>query len=244
MNSSSSSIQFLKDSDFSVDQSGILNVNISSFNSGYSLILFYSTQCPHCKEMLEAVRRMPSIINGCSFGVINLDHNKGIIQKCAKSQLQLKYVPFLVFFASGVPYMVYNGPTEENEIKRFIIQVSEAYHKEYQNAMPPTPPQNQMNQQQGRASGGIMTGNQGQQPGGGGMGGIRSQPGNGGMGGMGGSRGQAGGGMPSSRPAGGAKPNLDLACSLDDMACLEHSVKKYSGCYVSMQEAYTNKIGK
>jgi hypothetical protein len=217
----SSSIQFLNDSNFSVDSGGTLHVSIS----GFSLILFYSTQCPHCKEMMEAVKRMPNIINGCSFGVINLDQNKGVIQKCAKSQLQLKYVPFLVFFASGVPYMVYNGPTVESEIKRFIVQVSDAYVKEFQNSgVPSAPAQSQMTQQQGR-------------PGGGGMGG--SMPPAAG-------RGQPGGGMPSSRPQGGgsAKANLDLACSLDDMACLEHSVKKYSGCYVSMQEAYTNKIGK
>ena len=222
----SSAIQFLNDSNFSVDSSGTLRVSIS----GFSLILFYSTQCPHCKEMMEAVKRMPNIINGCSFGVINLDQNKGVIQKCAKSQLQLKYVPFLVFFASGVPYMVYNGPTDESEIKRFIVQVSDAYVKEFQTPTPPSA-QSQMTQH-GRPGGG--TGN-------GGMGGT----GNGGMGGTGG-RSQTG--MPSSsRPqAGGSsvKQNLDLACSLDDMACLEHSVKKYSGCYVSMQEAYTNKIGK
>ena len=213
------SIQFLKDSNFTVDHSGILNVNIT----GYSLILFYSTQCPHCKEMMEAVKHMPQIINGCSFGIINLDENKGVIQKCAKSQLKLKYVPFLVFFANGVPYMVYNGPTDENEIKRFIVQVSDAYVKEFQTTMPAAP--SQMTQHGRPGQGGSAMGGRG-------MGGAGINQGDRSQTGMQSSRSQA------------AKPNLDLACSLDDMACLEHSVKKYSGCYVSMQDAYTNKIGK
>ena len=235
----SSSIQFLNDSNFSVDTSGILHVSIP----GFSLVLFYSTQCPHCKDMMEAVKRMPTIINGCSFGVINLDQNKGVIQKCAKSQLKLKYVPYLVFFASGVPYMVYNGPTDENEIKRFIVQVSDAYVKEFEsNSTPSAPAQSQMNQQQGRQNirgngmGGNGTGGNG--TGGNGMGGN-------GMGGNGmGGNGMGGKGMGGTRPQthGSAKPNLDLACSLDDMACLEHSIKKYSGCYVSMEEAYVNNI--
>ena len=143
--------------------------------------------------------------------------------------------------------MVYNGPTDESEIKRFIVQVSDAYVKEFQTTMPPTAP-NQMTQHGRPGQGGRGMGGEGM--GGRGMGGE-------GMGGRGmGGRGMGGEGMapvgrsqsgiPSTRPqAGGStKPNLDLACSLDDMACLEHSVKKYSGCYVSMQEAYTNKIGK
>lgn len=192
--SSSYPIQFLNDSNFSVDSDNTLLVNIPNF----SLVLFYSTRCPHCKQMIEVIKKMPTLINGCTFGMINLDENRGVVQKAKNSTLDLKFVPFLVFFANSVPYMVYNGPTLDTEIKRFVVQVSEQYVTEFESSSNRTmlPNTKSINTTVAKAK----------------------------------------------TSATKTVAKSDLACNIDDRACIEHSLKKYSGCYVSMKDAYVSNI--
>ena len=188
--SSSSPILFLNETNFTVSNEKSLNVNIPNF----SLVLFYSTRCPHCKQMIEVIKRMPTLINGCTFAMVNLDESRGVVQKAKLSTLELKFVPFLVFYASGVPYMVYNGPTIDTEIKRFVVQVSEQYVNEFQ----ATNNKTYLNS-----------------------------------------------GATNSQQTTKGRANVvksDLGCSLDDRACIEHSLKRYSGCYVSMKDAYVSNI--
>jgi thioredoxin-like negative regulator of GroEL len=189
--SSSSPILFLNETNFTVNSEKSLTVNIPNF----SLVLFYSTRCPHCKQMIEVIKRMPTLINGCTFAMVNLDESRGVVQKAKLSTLELKFVPFLVFYASGIPYMVYNGPTVDTEIKRFVVQVSEQYVNEFQ--------ANNNNKTYLNSSG------------------------------------------TNSQQTTKGRANVvksDLGCSLDDRACIEHSLKRYSGCYVSMKDAYVSNI--
>lgn len=190
--SSSSPILFLNETNFSVSGDKSLTVNIPNF----SLVLFYSTRCPHCKQMIEVIKRMPTLINGCTFAMVNLDENRGVVQKAKQSSLELKFVPFLVFYASGIPYMVYNGPTIDTEIKRFVVQVSEQYVSEFQ-----------ANNKTYLNSGGSSLNN-----------------------------------LQQSTKGRANVVKSDLGCSLDDRACLEHSLKRYTGCYVSMKDAYVSNI--
>lgn len=191
--SSSSPILFLNETNFTVNGEKSLTVNIPNF----SLVLFYSTRCPHCKQMIEVIKRMPTLINGCTFAMVNLDENRAVVQKAKQSTLELKFVPFLVFYASGTPYMVYNGPTVDSEIKRFVVQVSEQYVSEYQ----ATNNKTYLN-----------------------------------------SSGSSSNNLQQSSKARANVVKSDLGCSLDDRACLEHSLKRYTGCYVSMKDAYVSNI--
>lgn len=187
--SSSSPIQFLNEMNFSVNGEKALTINIPNF----ALVLFYSTRCPHCKQMIEVIKKMPTLINGCTFAMLNLDDNRGVVQKAKQSTLELKFVPYLVFYASGIPYMVYNGPTIDTEIKRFVVQVSEQYVSEFQSTNNKTY-LNSTNSNQ------------------------------------------------STTKSRASVVKSDLGCSLDDKACLEHSLKRYTGCYVSMKDAYVSNI--
>lgn len=121
-------LRFMNARDFDVGRDGSLVHNI---NQGYSLILFYSTQCKHCKVAQEIFKYLNDTVVGCEFGMVNLDTNKSLIATCNKSNLPLEYVPLLVFFANGKAYMMYSGPIKENNIRQFIEQVAAAYADEY-----------------------------------------------------------------------------------------------------------------
>lgn len=119
----------------------IIHLNDSDFSSiggdfkllkypGFVVILFHSSQCEHCVSMLEIQKKLPNLINGATFASLNLDENKGVIQKSKNSTLELTYVPYLVFFANGKPYMIYSGDNDLSDIKKFVIQVSIQYNKE------------------------------------------------------------------------------------------------------------------
>ena len=47
---------------------------------GFSLILFYSTQCNFCQNMIPIFRKLPGSISGCQFGMINVTKNKEIVR--------------------------------------------------------------------------------------------------------------------------------------------------------------------
>jgi len=124
-----SSIKFCTESDFDVDRDGNLRVNIPK----YSLVMFYSTQCPHCEKMGDVFNALNRRIEGCTFAMINLDENKEIIKKCAGSNIDLSYVPMVVFFANTKPIMIYAGPCELDDLERFVIEVSESYKNDNMN---------------------------------------------------------------------------------------------------------------
>lgn len=92
--------------------------------SGFSLVLFYSTQCENCKELIPIFKKLPGKIGGCQFGIINIIQNKKVIHMCKNTVTPIKYVPFMLLFFKGKPYMKYNGPYDIDEIARFVMDVS------------------------------------------------------------------------------------------------------------------------
>ena len=47
----------------------------------------------------------------------------------------ITFVPYIVFYVSGKPFMKYTGPHDSNEIRRFIMEVSknlQTKHKFYE----------------------------------------------------------------------------------------------------------------
>ena len=91
---------------------------------GFSLILFYSTQCEHCQKFIPIFKKLPGTVGGCQFGMINVSHNKSCILMSRKTIAQIKVVPYIVLYFNGKPYMRYKGPHHSGEIGRFIVEVS------------------------------------------------------------------------------------------------------------------------
>ena len=133
-----SGLLFLSNDDFALAKGSKGNILCTSI-PGYSLILFYSTQCPHCQQVLPVFRGLPGSIGGCQFGMVNVTLNKNCIRLSKDTIAPITYVPYIVLYINGRPFMKYMGPLTSEEIKRFIIEVAQKmeskqkFSDEYQN---------------------------------------------------------------------------------------------------------------
>lgn len=122
---------FLNSQDFMVSQGTKGNILCNKI-PGFSLILFYSTQCNFCQELIPIFKRLPGTINNCQFGMINVSQNKDCVRMSKNTIAPLKYVPYIVLYINGRPFMVYKGPPQPSEIKRFVIDVANNVQKKQQ----------------------------------------------------------------------------------------------------------------
>ena len=124
-----SGLLFLTSEDFNTQRcvkGPIMCTNIQ----GFSLILFYSTECTHCQSLIPIFKRMPGSVGGCQFGMINVSHNKQCVMMSRNTIAPIKVVPYIVLFINGKPHMRYNGPYVAEEIGRFIVEVARSVQKE------------------------------------------------------------------------------------------------------------------
>ena len=118
-----SGLLFLTTDDFLINKGSkgdILCTNIP----GFSLILFYSTQCVHCQSLIPIFKKLPGTIGGCQFGMINVSTNKQCIRMSKETIAPISYVPYIVLYIQGKPFMRYSGPHDSSEIKRFVLEVA------------------------------------------------------------------------------------------------------------------------
>lgn len=118
-----SGLLFLNSSDFTLQKCSKGNIMCTSI-PGFSLILFYSTQCQYCKSFIPLFKKLPGTLGGCQFGMINVSHNKNCILMSKKSISPITVVPYVILYVNGKPYMRYQGPQDIKEITRFIIEIS------------------------------------------------------------------------------------------------------------------------
>lgn len=118
------SLLFLSDQDFFIGKGTkgpILCTNIP----GYSLLLFYSDKCPHCKDLLPVFNRLPGTIQGCQFGKLHVDINKQCIRASKNTIAPITYVPTIILYVAGRPFMVYRGPPDGENLRRFVVEVAQ-----------------------------------------------------------------------------------------------------------------------
>lgn len=124
-------ILFLTGEDF--DSQKGTNGNILCHNiPGFSLILFYSTHCTHCQTLIPIFKKLPGTINGCQFGMINVSSNRNVVEMSQDTVAPIKYVPYIVLYINGKPFMVYKGPYQESEIRNFVVEVANNVQKKQQ----------------------------------------------------------------------------------------------------------------
>ncbi len=114
-----SGLLFLTSEDF-----GIKGDTLCTNIQGISLLLFYSTQCEHCKMLTPIFKSLPGTIGGCQFGMINVSNNKSCVKMSRETISPITYVPYIVLYVNGSPFMRYNGPHVLSEIQRFVLEVA------------------------------------------------------------------------------------------------------------------------
>ena len=119
-----SGLLFLTSDDFQLFR-GTKGAVMGTSIAGFSLILFYSTQCEHCQTFIPIFKRLPGTVGGCQFGMINVSHNKSCVLMSRETIAPIHVVPYCVLYVQGKPYMRYKGPQNAKEIARFIVEVSQ-----------------------------------------------------------------------------------------------------------------------
>jgi hypothetical protein len=142
-----SGLLFLKAADFFIGkgvQGKILCHNIPSF----SLILFYSTKCGHCHELIPIFKSLPGTINNCQFGMINVSSREGrpVLGMGKDTIAPIEFVPFILLYVNGRPFIRYNSSRDENTIRRFVVETA----KKIRERQPFTPNDNIKHPKQGK----------------------------------------------------------------------------------------------
>lgn len=126
----SSGIYFLNEDDFILRENAkgkLLGIK-ENFN-GLTLLLFYSRECQFCEKLLSQFKQLPSLIMGCKFGMVNINQNPSVVNISKTTISPITYVPDLILYVNGLPYMRYDGPGEIENIKEFIVDIYQKLQK-------------------------------------------------------------------------------------------------------------------
>lgn len=134
-----SGLLFLSSDDFAVVRGTRGNI-LSHGIKGFSLILFYSTQCVYCQNLIPIFKSLPGSIGGCQFGMINVQNNRQILLKSKQTISPITYVPYIILYVDGIPFMRYDSAHDEGTIRKFVFDVAQQLHAKQQFL-----PQNQIN---------------------------------------------------------------------------------------------------
>lgn len=117
------SLLFLSSDDFVLSK-GTKGPILCTQIPGFSLVLFYSTQCPHCTSLIPIFKKLPGSMGGCVFAMCNVSVNKQCVRMSKDTIAPISYVPLILLHVNGRPYMRYAGPYDLDEIRRFILDVA------------------------------------------------------------------------------------------------------------------------
>lgn len=157
-----SGILFLGNDDFCVRAGEKGNMLCLSGWKGLTLIMFYSKECKFCDNLILKFKQLPTIVNGCKFGMVCVNRNMDVVEKSKNTISPIEYVPDMILFVDGVPYIRYDGAHDIDSIRNFILTVYERLRKtcfseqsnqqQQQPAQPQPVPYEQPQQQQTHAA--------------------------------------------------------------------------------------------
>jgi hypothetical protein len=124
-----SGILFLGNDDFVVRAGENGNMLCLNGWKGLTLIVFYSKECQFCHKTLSIFKQLPQIVNGCKFGMVCVNRNMEVVEKSKNTIAPIEYVPDIILFVDGIPYIRYDSPHEIEDIKTFIFSVYEKLQK-------------------------------------------------------------------------------------------------------------------
>ena len=118
---------------------GLLNLTANDFSLGkgqkgsllynnirhYSVVLFYATTCEYCKPYLQIFKKLPGNVAGCTFGITNIQSNMSIVALSRQTISPIDFVPLIIYYVDGRPFMKYNGEADGTQIVEFIVDVTE-----------------------------------------------------------------------------------------------------------------------
>lgn len=119
-----SGLLFLQSGDFNPQQTAKGGTLVCHSIRGLSLILMYATKCEYCRNLIPIFKRLPGTIGGCQFGMVNIENERELVRMSIESVVPIGYVPLLILFVDGRPFIRYDGAHDENEIRNFLMDVT------------------------------------------------------------------------------------------------------------------------
>lgn len=142
---------FLGSSDFTLRQGENGSLLCLTYDvKGLTLVLFYSNQCVYCDHLIKKFKQLPHLVNGCQFAIANVSQHPDIPERSAQTMAAITYVPDLILYVNGSPYIRYDGKHDVDPIRNFILEVHKkvATQVNFHNQRPPPQQHAQTHQQQ------------------------------------------------------------------------------------------------
>jgi thiol-disulfide isomerase/thioredoxin len=154
-----SGILFYGSADFSLRQGENGSLLCLTYDApGLTLVLFYSNHCEYCENLIKKFKQLPGIFNGCQFSMVNVSQHPDIPERSSNTTAAITYVPDVILYVNGSPYIRYDGPHEIDQITNFIVEIYKKVQQinffpkqqqpQQQQPQPQLPRQQQMQQQQ------------------------------------------------------------------------------------------------
>lgn len=115
-------LQYLVSEDF-VLQQGEKGLLLCNRIPGFSFVLFYVASDAHSAKAFQVIKALPGTINGCQFAVVDLLHPRGrnVLAMSKQTVMEILYVPQMILFVNGRPWLVYQEVPDVQKIQQFIM---------------------------------------------------------------------------------------------------------------------------
>ena len=87
---------------------------------GLALTMFWSPNCNICRSLEPLFRRLPQMINNCKFCFLNINENQNIIGLSKETIAPIEFVPYIVFYVNGRPFLQYDDEPTLDRLASFV----------------------------------------------------------------------------------------------------------------------------
>lgn len=87
-----------------------------------SMVMFHSGQSVGSQQMLQVFKMLPQVIRGCQFGLVDINKNMNLVPMSQQTNTPIEYVPLVIMYVNGIPYMEYKGPSDLEMMRQFLVE--------------------------------------------------------------------------------------------------------------------------
>lgn len=111
-------ITYFTPNDFFINRSNELELK----STGYTIVFFTSQPCIHCKNMMPTFLKLSESIQGCTFGIMNVDQESNrIVRMSDQTKNKLVYVPYIVLYVNGTNYAAFDDTNVTNNLYEMLV---------------------------------------------------------------------------------------------------------------------------
>lgn len=109
----------LRSEDFGIEQ-GSRGAILANQIKGLSVALFWSPGCRICTQLEPQYRTLPQMFKNIKFLMLNINENKNIIEMGRQTIAPIEFVPYIVFYVNGRPFLQYDDELQFDKLIHFI----------------------------------------------------------------------------------------------------------------------------